>query len=229
MNVNPVQVLDLGSLRPNPENPKRPLGARYRRGLQTALAEYGFAGVFVVARNADGTYTTLDGTSRLDLLDREGVERVPCVVLEDCAEGMPDWQDRRREFVLAYDRHKKIFDEDAVLGQLQALAERGRDHARLAALAGKENLQRLLASRQAAPAPEAPKAAAPAMASLVLYGPAEDVGAIRDLLKGIKGRSLAGKARAALGQAAEFLDWSDERVAAVLLATVARFAAEGGA
>src|SRR6185312_6114032 len=116
MHVNPVEVLPLDRLRPNHDNPKRPLGGKYRRGLQTALAEYGFAGVLVVAANADGSFTTLDGTSRLDLLDREGVEEVPCVVLADCAEGMPEWAERRREFVLAHDRHRKVFDEEAVIG-----------------------------------------------------------------------------------------------------------------
>lgn len=226
MIVNLPELLPTAALRPNSDNPKRPLGIKYRRGLTAALEEFGFAGVLVVAANADGTWMTLDGTTRLDVLDREGVESVPCIVLADLAEGMPDWQERRREFVLSHDRNRKVFDEDAVLGQLRQLAERGRDLKRLAVLSTKDNLERLLAAQQAPAAGAAPAPKTAPMASLVLYGPAADLAAIKELLKQTKGPSLLGKARAALGQAAEFFDWTEERQVAILLATVARFGKE---
>lgn len=227
MHVNPVAVLPTAALRPNSENPKKPLGIKYKRGLRAALDEYGFSGVLVVAANLDGTYVTLDGTTRLDVLDAEGIESVPCVVLADCAEGMPDWQERRKEFTLAHDRNRKVFDEDAVTAQLAALVEKGRDAKALATLTAKDNLDRLLAARQA-PSASAPTAAlkAPAMASLTLYGPAEDVTAIKELLKQVKGKMITAKVRAVLDQAVEFMTWEEERVLGVLLATIARWGKE---
>lgn len=223
MVVNEVRALPVERLRHNPANPKRPLGLKYKRGLRASLDRFGFAGLLVVAANSDGTYEVLDGNTRLEELERAGVESVPCVVYQgmDAAE--------RKAFVLAHDRHRKVFDEDAVLAQLQQLAEDGGDTKSLALLAGKDNLDRLLAEAQGggSQALATPAAPLPAMASLVLYGPAAEVKEINALLKQVKGRlTNLEKARKALGQAVEFLDWSDERLLAVLLAAVARFGEE---
>lgn len=208
-------------LRPNPDNPKRPLGLKYKRGLRASLDRFGFAGLLVVAANDDGTYEVLDGNTRLDELERAGVETVPCVVYR----GMD--RTERRTFVLAHDRHRKVFDEDVVLSQLQELAEKGGDVRALATLAGKDNLDRLLAEAANGRDGVAPASAAtppPQSGSLVLYGPASEIQAIAGLLKQVKGRlSNLEKARKALEQAVEFLDWSDDRLLACLLATVARF------
>src|SRR5437762_3242168 len=103
------------------------MGRRYSRGLETSLQEFGFSGLFNVAPNADGTFEVLDGNTRVELLDDAGAADAPCVVHRDMAEGEPGWQERRRAFVLSYDRNRKLFDEDAVLAQLKALAARGQD------------------------------------------------------------------------------------------------------
>lgn len=223
MQIQPVEVLPLERLHHNPENPKRPLGLKYKRGLRASLERFGFAGLLVVAEDGDGSYEVLDGNTRLDELERLGVESVPCVVYR----GMG--RDERRAFVLAHDRHRKQFDEDAVLAQLQNLAAAGGDVKALAALSGKDNLDRLLAeasaSGGASRAAAAPRDAPPAMGSLVLYGPAADLDAIRAVLKEVRGRlSAAERARKVLGDLAGLLDWSDERVLAVLLAAARRFA-----
>lgn len=225
MIVNETRALPVGRLRTNASaNPKRPMGKKYKDGLRACLEDFGFTGTLAVAENADGTYEVLDGTTRIEELEREAVKKVPCSVVAVCKEGLPDWQALRTEFRLAFDRHRKQYDEEAAAGQLQALAEKGREVARLATLAGKANLERLLGQR-AAPAADVPMPApkAQAMASLVLYGLAEDVTAIKGLLKQVKGKLLAGKARLALAQAVEFLDWEEEKVLTVLLATVARY------
>lgn len=208
-------------LRSNPDNPKRPLGLKYKRGLRASLDRFGFAGLLVVAANDDGTYEVLDGNTRLDELERAGVETVPCVVYRNMD------RTERRAFVLAHDRHRKVFDEDVVLSQLQELAEKGGDVRALATLAGKDNLDRLLAEAANGRNGVAPASAAPPppqSGSLVLYGPASEIQAIAGILKQIKGRlTNLERARKALEQAVEFLDWSDDRLLACLLATVARF------
>lgn len=228
MQIHEPRMVPLDLLRPNPDNPKKPMGGKYRRGLLAAIRAHGFAGVLVVAENADGTYLVLDGNSRRDLMDEEGVKEAPCIVPPEFREGAEDWEAKRKEFTLAHDRHRKLFDEDMVADQLKELAAKGREVARLAVLSGQDKLKRLLAT-QAAPAADGSTSKAkapPAMASLVLYGPAADVAEIKELLKQCKEKLLASKARAVLGQAVEFLDWTDERLLACLLAAVARFGKE---
>lgn len=222
MQIRPVEVLPVERLRHNPENPKHPLGLKYKRGLRASLDRFGFAGLLVVAADADGTFEVLDGNTRLEELSRLGVESVPCVVYRNMD------REERRAFVLAHDRHRKEFNEEAVLGQLHALAEAGRDVKVLATLSGKDNLERLLAeSSMAGPraAAAGPADAPPAMGSMVLYGPAADLAAVRETLKGVRGRlSAATKAAKVLAEVAQFVDWDDERVLAVLLASARRFA-----
>jgi hypothetical protein len=222
MNINPVQLLKTEKLHHNSENPKKPLGLRYKRGLRAGLEEFGFAGVLVVAADDDGTYEVLDGNTRLEELEREGVEEIPCVVLHGLS------REDRQTFVLTHDRNRKIFNEDVVLAQLQGLAERGKDVHRLGVLVSKENLARLLQEKAGAsfkPPPGAPPAAATsAMGSLVLYGPAVEIKAIGKLLKDVKGKlSFLEKARKTLGQAVDFLDWQDEKLLACLLSAIGRF------
>jgi hypothetical protein len=58
----------------------------------------------------------------------------------------------------------------------------------------------------------------------VLYGPADDIEAIKELVKSIKLRiSASERVRIVLEQAADNLDWSDDTLTTILLATIARF------
>lgn len=215
MHINPVELLPLEQLLPNPDNPKLPLGQRFDAGLEASLDEFGFAGVLAVASNADGTYTVLDGTTRLDKLTADGVEQVPCVAIPACAEGADGWREARVKFTLAHDRNRKIFDEEAVLRQLKDLAGKGQNVKALAKLTAVPNLPRLLeeSSRQATKAAAAlPKMAPAAQASLVLYGPKEDVDAVRQLVKRVRGRfSDIFKLRFSMEQAEHNLDLTDEQ------------------
>lgn len=222
MKVNPVQLLRVEKLYHNSDNPKKPLGLRYKRGLRAGLEEFGFAGVLVVAADGDGRYEVLDGNTRLEELEREGVEEIPCVVLTGLS------REDRQTFILTHDRNRKVFDEDVVLTQLQGLADRGKDLRKLSILVSKENLARLLQEKAAGglkvPPGTTPGAALPAMASLVLYGPADEIKAISELLKQVKGKlTFLEKGRKTLGQAVAFLDWSDEKLLACLLAAIAHF------
>lgn len=223
MKINPVELLPLEKLRPTTGNPKRPMANRFRRGLRASLAKFGFSGLLVVAENDDGTYEVLDGNTRLDELEGEGVEAVPCVVHRGLS------TDDRKAFILSHDRNKKAFDEGAVLAQLKDLAART-DAQALGRLTAQDNLQRLLAesSMQAAPGQaKAPGQARAVMASLVLYGPAGELKEIQALLAQVRGRlSLLEKAKKALEQALAFLDWEDARLLAALLAAVANFTKE---
>lgn len=225
MKVNPVELLPTEQLRQTGTNPKKPMGLKYKRGLRESLSRFGFAGLLVVAENDDGTYEVLDGNTRLDELSQAGIESAPCVVFR----GMDALE--RRKFLLAHDRNRKVFDESAVLADLERLAAQGEDLKSLAKLSGKDNLERLLSESVARkPLSQSnPAAILPTMASVVLYGPVVELTGIRELLKQVRGRGfLLEKTRQALGQAIQFLDWTDERLIAVLLATIAAFGKEGG-
>lgn len=217
MKVNPVQLLPLEKLYVNPANPKKPMGLRYRKGLKASLSQFGFAGLFVVASNPDGTYEVLDGNTRLEELAEAGVREVPCVVLDLDA-------DARKEFVLAHDRNKKVFDEDVVTSQLKALADRGRDVKALATLTATDNLQQLLQeASKVRPTTQTTMATIAPQGSLVLYGPAEDIQAVKELAKRVRGRmSPVIRLRQSLEQAEHFDALSDEGFLLALISTLSR-------
>jgi hypothetical protein len=228
MQVNEVVLIPLVKLRPNPDNPKKPMGARYLRGLKASLAKYGFAGVLQVAGNADGSFVVLDGNTRLAELDAAGIEQAWCQPVPACCEGVEGWQDARKAFVLAHDRNRKVFDEDAVLTQLKELAAHTTDLAGLETLTASENLRRLVEESKAttARAATASKQTLGRMAeqgSLVLYGPAEDVTAIKELLKRVRGRlSPVLKMRRVLEQAEAHEDLTAEEFLLALTSAIHR-------
>lgn len=225
MQINAPERVPVAALRPSPDNPKDKIGKQYLAGLRASIERYGFSGTLSVGANLDGTFVVLDGNTRLDeLLAAKIVETWVCRV-PACAEGVGDWASERKQFTLAYDRHRKKFSETAVLEQLKALAAKGEDVKQLALLSGKANLSRLLAESQAPKGGAAgPASTAPTQASLVLYGPMAEIQTIGGLLKHVKGKlSTLEKARKALGQSVEFLAWDDARLLSVLLATVAKF------
>jgi hypothetical protein len=226
MQVNAVKLLPVSALRASKDNPKKPMGARYLTGLRAALEEFGFAGVLIVAENdtKPKTYEILDGTTRLEELTEAGVKQVPCTLLDALAEGQPGWQEGRVKFRLAHDRHRKQFDESAVIAQLRSLASKGEDLKQLGKLAAKANLERLLSPPAEGGAAVVATLKQEPCGSLVLYGPAKEIEAIKGLLQSIKGRfSNLEKARKALGDAERFLQWDDDKVLALLLALVAKF------
>jgi len=226
MKVNPVQLLPIGKLHHNSDNPKKPLGARFSKGLKASLKKFGFAGVLVVASNDDGTYEVLDGNTRLDELEASGVADIPCIIMA----GMEP--DERRTFVLAHDRNRKVFDEDAVVAQLTELARRTADLAALGALTATDNIRQIVEATQQrtrAGVKQAQQGKPDVHGSMTLYGPAEDIDAVRQLLKRIKGRlSDPWKARATLEQADQYLDLTDEQFLICFGSALERVLAQGG-
>ena len=179
-----------------------------------------------MARDPDGTFEVLDGNTRLEELAAAGVESVPCVILDLPA-------DERKAFALAHDRNRKLFDEDAVVKQLKELAgKEGADVAKLAALTATEGLSRLLAETERAGknavegATRQSLGKVAAQASMVLYGPSEDVEAVRELLKRVKGRlGPLLKLRSTLEQAEAFEDLSSEEFLLCFAAALGRLMA----
>lgn len=223
MKINPVELIHVDRLYHNSENPKSPLGKKYKDGLQAGLARWGFSGVLVVAADDDGRYEILDGNTRLEELRRNDVKEVPCVVHR----GMS--ADERKKFVLAHDRNRKKFNEDVVLAQLEGLVAKGENAKNLALLSGKDNLERLLAEKQnkaTASQSQTTGGGGPvAMVSMVLYGPVAEIAKIKGLIGTVKGRlSTLEKARKDLDDAGKFFDWEAEESLVCLLATVAAVA-----
>jgi hypothetical protein len=216
-----VKLLPVSSLVPNPDNPKKPMRAKESSGLKRSLKKYGFASVLVVAPNQDGTYEVLNGNTRLDELRENSVPEVPCVVMDDLAE-----RDERTEFVLTYDRHHKVYDEERVIGQLRQLAQAGKDVRELQIASGVDNLKQILANQQAAYQEQlqSGRSAMPVMGSIVLHGPAEDIELINAALSEMKKRmSSVTKIAEIIVQAEENIDLNDETFATILLATIVRY------
>ncbi len=219
MKVNQVKLLPVKSLRPNPENPKRPFDMRGFKGLMTSLEVFGFAGVCVVAPDPDGAFTILDGNTRYEELVANGVPEVPCVVMEDLTT-----RAARRKFFNAYDRHKKLFDEEKVMEQLRELAEQGENARLLGDLTGVKVNELYAQLGEGREEHDALKEAGGESGSLLIVGPAEEIAAIRGLLNHMRQKMTASrKVMATLTQAAMVWDWEDEKLLGVLLATIARF------
>jgi len=217
--VNQVKLLPVKSLRPNPENPKKPFDLRGFKGLMTSLEVFGFAGVCIVAPDPDGAYTVLDGNTRYEELVANGVPEVPCVVMEELTT-----RAARRKFFNAYDRHKKLFDEEKVMEQLRELAEQGENARLLADLTGLASVNDLYRQAESREGHEALKEVGGESGSLLIVGPAEEIAAIRGLLNHMRQKMTASrKVMATLTQAAMVWDWEDEKLLGVLLATIARF------
>lgn len=223
LKVHDVQMVEVAQLRPNKTNPKKPFNDRGLKGLRVSLGEFGFAGACIVAPNDDGTFDILDANTRYDELIRHEVARVPCVVMSDLKT-----EAQRKKFVLAYDRHKKPFDEEMVMQQLRELVNADENAQVLKDLVGLTgDASQLYGDGGESISDQAQQAldsAGAANASLMLSGPSEDIEQIRGLLRSMKGKlSSSQKVRATLAQAVAFLDWEEGRLLAVLLSTVTRF------
>jgi hypothetical protein len=108
---------------------------------------------------------------------------------------------------------------------LKDLASKGRDVKQLADLTATENLRQLLeesAGRRTAAGQAQPKAV-PQQGSLILYGDAEDIVAVKELLKRLRGKvSAALKVRQTLEQAEQYQDASDEQFLLCYLSALRR-------
>ncbi len=217
MIVHEPVMIEVSRLRHNVDNPKKPMRKKERKGLSALIEKYGFAASLVVADNQDGTFTVLNGNSRLDELIENEVEKVSCVVMN-----LDDSE--RREFALGYDRHQKVFDESAVIDQLKMLAERGRDVRQLQTISGVDRVAELIGQKKAESKAGKEQASKSKLSSMVLYGPEEDIVAIRQMLKDYKTKMAdSTKFRALMGQALDYLfELDEERFATILAASVAR-------
>lgn len=186
------------------------------RTVQQRSDEAGRVPVVFNFTDLDGKCTIVDGNSRLDKLEKAGVLEVPCIVHADMAEGVDGWKDRRILFLMTYNRHQKIFDEDAVIARLRELAPRQSDLAKLGRLAGVDNIRQVVdhATQKAKESVAKATKAGPAgqCTSLVLYGPKEDVDAVKALLARVRSRlGPVFKMRTTLEQADAYQDLSDEQ------------------
>lgn len=227
MLIHKVRPVPLAALRPNPDNPKQALGARYRKGLQASLKKYGLADVLVVADNLDGTFMILNGNTRYEeLLEAEDVEDIPCIVMDDMAgrPADPDVIAKRRLFAVSFDRHRKLFNEDMVIDQLRALNES--NHAslkELQELSGVERLSQVLSETQSVQRKKQQEVAAKQTATMIVQGPADVIADIRSLLKTVKMRmSESEKIRSLMAQMGDYVDWTEERIAVIALGVLAR-------
>jgi hypothetical protein len=220
MIVREVVVLPLDKLVEHPDNPKKPFSSKSKRGLRESLAKYGFAGVCIVAPNDDGTYEVLDANTRRQELDEAGVERVPCVIMHDLKT-----REERNLFSITYDRHKKIYDDVAVVRQLREIVDRGFDAKHVEKLTGIDNIAKYasISKKEIENIKTAADGKTSSMSSLVIYGPSEEIESIKQLAAAIKKRmSISEKIRSLLEQANEHADWSDGTVVAFALAVIAK-------
>jgi hypothetical protein len=189
MLVHVPVMLPVSSLRACGYDLKKKMGTDAKAGLRASLDEFGFSSSLNVAANKDGTYAVLDGNSRLDEVKASGVPEVPCVVHEDMEEGFFDWENRRKSFVLAYDANRKGLDKKAAISVITDMISAGADGSSLARLSGIKGIDKLVTDTKEAAekAKETLSAPPPALDSLVLMGPADQVRQIREYLDSIRG------------------------------------------
>jgi hypothetical protein len=222
--INKIESIPLAKLRTNGENPKKAFTARGLKGLRVSLQTFGFAGACVVAPDPDGMYTILDANTRYDELRASGISEIPCVIMDQL-----NTPEERKKFVLAFDRHKKLFDEEMVMKQLQELTAKNENADLLRELAGYPGqVNDLFGDKETGVSNAAEKELNPGkMSSLMLSGPEEDIEHIRHLIRVSKAKLGASKiVLSVLGHAVTILDWEEERLLAVLLSTAIRFGAE---
>lgn len=232
--VHKPVVLPLSKLRQLDDNPKKDIGQKQLRGLRSSLKEFGFAGICNVALDQDGIYTILDGNTRTEELEANGITEVPCYIHDSMAWNAPNSITKRREFVLSFDRNRKIYDERRVMEELQTLVASGLDVKKLSDLTCMDKLKRICeegkhgnaktTETETKEALEAASQKLPEMASLMLYGPTTEIDRIRTLIKSVKGRfSATKKVVITLEQAAANLEMDDDTFLACFLAALAKF------
>jgi len=212
-----VQLMDLSKLVPNAENPKKPLGKKYKKGLEKSLSTFGFAGVILVSPNPDGTYFILDGNTRYEELKSRGESKAPVMVLDNVVT-----ESDRKKFVMAYDRHKKQYDDNKVICDINALIAQGEDMDNLEILSGISDLEKILNAAQKDDNGLVEEVAE-ANESFILYGSSSQIQNIKTLLKSIKGKLKDIEKVQKMLQEFELLDITNETFLSILLNVCAHF------
>jgi hypothetical protein len=214
--------IPLTALRPYGRHLKKPMGPRQLSSLRYLIDNFGFAGVFNVAEDPGPSYVVLDGNTRLEELRARNVQSAPCIIHSALCHTIADHEALRHEFVLGFDRARKVFDERQVVEDLKTLVHQGRDLNSLVKLSGVEKLKRMLEEDKSklaqSPSLSQQIASSSDMQSLVLYGPSSQIGKIRDYLRTLRGKLTSSeKVHNFLVQAVDNLDVEDEAFLTVFL------------
>lgn len=182
-----VKILPISEVHINPDNPKKPLSADRKKGLNTNLDKFGMCSPILVAPHPDlaGEYIILDGNTRYEEMVKRGHDKIPVQVLDHIRT-----KEEIMEFVITYDRNVKAYNEDMVEEQLRYLVEQGEDVGMLANLANIQNLEDLLTGEiAAASASFVDTSSVDEQDSIIITGPKSAVDAIKAMVKKIKGKT----------------------------------------
>ena len=180
-----VRILPISSVHLNPDNPKKPLSADRKKGLNTNLDKFGMCSPILVALHPDlpGEFIILDGNTRYEEMEKRGHEKIPVQVLSH----IKTWTEIK-EFVITYDRNVKAYNEDIVERQLLDLIEAGEDIEMLASLANIPNLEDILNGEVNAGPSYIDTTSIDEQDTILITGPKTAIEAIRALVKKVKGK-----------------------------------------
>ena len=182
-----VRILPMSTVHINPDNPKKPLSADRKKGLNTNLDKFGMCSPILVAPHPDlpGEFIILDGNTRYEEMEKRGHSKIPCQVLSH----IETWEEIK-EFVITYDRNVKAYNEDMVEQQLRELVAAGEDIDMLASLANVQNLEDLLSGEAASKtASYVDTSSVEEQDTIIITGPKLAIDAIRAMVKKIKGKT----------------------------------------
>ena len=182
-----VRILPIADVHINPDNPKKPLSADRKKGLNTNLDKFGMCSPILVAPHPDleGEFIILDGNTRYEEMTKRGHGKVPVQVLSH----IKTWEEIK-EFVITYDRNVKAYNEDMVEAQLRELVAAGEDIDMLASLANIPNLEDLLSGEATTnEAAFVDTLSVEEQDSLLIAGPKSAIDAIKQMVKKIKGKA----------------------------------------
>jgi hypothetical protein len=203
-----VRILPVADVHINPDNPKKPLSADRKKGLNTNLDKFGMCSAILVAPHPDfpGEFIILDGNTRYEEMVKRGHDKIPVQVLNHIKT-----PEDIKEFVITYDRNVKAYNEDLVEQQLRDLVDKGEDVEMLSKLSNIDNLEDLLNGDADSVAKTfVDTAGVDEQDTLLLTGPKISIDAIKASLKKIKGKiDTATKARKIL-EACEGFDYDDD-------------------
>lgn len=182
-----VRILTMSTVHINPDNPKKPLSADRKKGLNTNLDKFGMCSPILVAPHPDlpGEFIILDGNTRYEEMEKRGHGKIPCQILSH----IETWEEIK-EFVITYDRNVKAYNEDMVEQQLRELVAAGEDIDMLASLANVQNLEDLLSGEVASKtASYVDTSTVEEQDTIIITGPKLAIDAIRAMVKKIKGKT----------------------------------------
>lgn len=180
-----VRILPMSEVHLNPDNPKKPLSADRKKGLNTNLDKFGMCSPILVAPHPDlqGEFIILDGNTRYEEMIKRGHDKIPVQVLSH----IKTWAEIK-EFVITYDRNVKAYNEDMVEQQLLDLIEAGEDVEMLASLANIPNLEEIVSGDVALGPKYVDTDSIDEQDTIIITGPKSSVEAIKKSIKKIKGK-----------------------------------------